>query len=120
MSDDKGLTIEKLQQMMRETGIDFPPRGRDTLLPFPMRPSFAGLDVIVDKGPGPKIQVRQIYLKDGTPLLSKAFLAEQNAKWIASHGYREDLFKEHMYILGGRTLVCSPSQYHSIVNLSGP
>lgn len=40
----------------------------------------------------PRIQVRDITLKDGTPLLSREFLARENKWWLESFGTKQVAF----------------------------
>jgi hypothetical protein len=40
----------------------------------------------------PRIQVRDITLKDGTPLLSRDFLARENKWWLDSFGTKQVAF----------------------------
>ena len=58
-----------------------------------------GMNVYEEPPPPPKIQVRDIKLSDGTPLLSPRFLAETNAWFAAEFGYRERLLKDNMALM---------------------
>lgn len=96
------LTIEALRAMMAT--LPKPEPSLFDLNPFRM-PKFAGLNVYEAPPPPPKVQVRQIFLKDGTPLLSAKFLAETNAALIERFGCRDDPFKDKMYLLDSYGIV---------------
>jgi hypothetical protein len=99
------LTIEKIREMMR--GLPPAPKN-DLFAPFPFRSRLAGLDLYEAPPPPPKLEVRDIKFSDGTSILPAAFRAEMNLWLLERFGLKEDLFKENLYILGGRMLVGSP------------
>ncbi len=107
------LTADTLLAMM----ASLPKREPDLTMPLrmPFRP--LGREIYDAPPPQPKIQVRQIFLSDGTPLLSPGFLAEQNAWWTAQFGYRDDPFKDKIYLLGSYGMVMRPEYRHMIVNM---
>lgn len=60
--------------------------------------SMFGVPVLVNRflpPEGAKIQVRQLYLKDGTPLLREKFIATENRWWLEQFGTQPV-----MYFLG--------------------
>ena len=79
-----------------------------------------GRDIYDAPPPVPKIQVRDIKLKDGTSILSPEFLAKMNNELAAQFGYRDDPFKDKIYLLGSYGMVMRPEYRHMIVStLSG-
>jgi hypothetical protein len=109
------LTFEKIREMMR----CLPPGPRNDLFdPFPMRP-FMGMPVYDAPPPQPKIEVRDIKFSDGTSILPAAFRAEMNRQLLERFGVKEDLFRDHVYVMGNRALVASPMNAHLLRNL-GP
>lgn len=98
------LTIEKLRAIMAT--LPKPEPGLFDLNPFRM-PKFAGLNVYEAPPPPPKVQVRQLFLKDGTALLPAKFLAETNAALLDRFGHRDDPFKDKIYLLGSYGIVMS-------------
>lgn len=59
---------------------------------------FAGMNVHEEQTP-PKIQLRDIKLSDGTPLVSPEFRAEMNAWLAARFGYRESMIPRDRFLL---------------------
>jgi hypothetical protein len=109
MSD---LTYEKMRAM-----LDSLPKP-DLFNPFRMPFRLMGREIYDAPPPAPKIQVRQIYLNDGTPLLPTEFLAEQNNWWAAEFGYRDDPFKDKIYLLGSYGMVMRPEYRHMITSMT--
>lgn len=56
----------------------------------PFKHRFLGFDVVVspllDELTEPNVKVKQIFLSDGTPLLSLEFIARENEAWKELHG----------------------------------
>jgi len=93
----KGLTAKNIRDSMTQLGL-----GHGSPLP--------GVPVNISISPflpaeQPAIQVRDICLKDGTPLLGPVFLALENAWWKAEYGMRPVAF-----VVGGQVAV-HPSVY---------
>jgi hypothetical protein len=102
------LTAEKLREMMRM----LPSRHDET--PFKLGGGFRIYD---SPPPPPKIQVRDIKLSDGTPLLSPAFRSEMNS-WLSERfGFCDDPFKDSVYCIGS-ALVMRPEYRHMITNVA--
>lgn len=105
------LTAEALREMMRQ----FPaPRHDDFFDCLVPRASILGRKIYDAPPPLPKIQVRQIYLKDGTALLPQGFLDAENAWWLNEFGYHEDIFRDKVFLLGSYGIVCRP-QYRQMI-----
>jgi hypothetical protein len=111
------LTVEKLRDMMR--ALPPTPAESDLFNPF-ARPRLMGREIWDAPPPAPKIQVADIKLKDGTRLLPAEFRARINNELIALFGYRDDPFKDKIYLLGSYGMVMRPEYRRMIVNLSGP
>ena len=78
---------------------------RDPMSRNPFALSFLGMNVIEAPPPPPKIQVRDIRLSDGTPILSDAFRSEMNSWLAAQFGYREALLKAGTAFMFGNTVI---------------
>lgn len=112
MSD---LTAQKLLDLMKSLPPAPPdPFGFRGLFGTP-RPRFAGLDIYDAPPPVPKIQVDDIKLSDGTPLLPAAFRLKINVELAERFGYRDDPFTDKVYLLGNYGLVCRP-EYRKILS----
>jgi hypothetical protein len=86
----------------------------DLFNPFRL-PRFGGRRIFEAPPPPAKIQVADIRLKDGTPLLPAEFRARINLELVARFGYRDDPFKDRIYMLGSYGLVMSRAN-HMIIN----
>lgn len=118
---DQTLTVEKLRESMRKIAAETSAyrRPHDDLFDFRWRP--LGMPVFEAPPPPPRVQVRDITLADGTPLLPAAFRARINADLMERFGFAEDLFKDRAYILGNRALVMSAENaglLRGIVNMT--
>lgn len=108
------LTYEKLREMMAK----FPAPKHDDLFDCLVpRGALFGRKIYDAPPPQPKIQVRQLYLSDGTPLLPPDFLATENAWWINEFGYHEDMFRDKVYLLGSYGIVMRPEYRHMITSI---
>lgn len=121
MMFEQTLTAEKILEMARrlaaETGALRRPH--DDLFDFRFRP--LGMPVFEAPPPPPRVQVRDITLADGTPLLPAAFRARINADLMERFGFADDIFKDRAYIVGNRALVTSAQNaalLRNIVNLT--
>ena len=114
-STNSNLTYEKMRAM-----LDSLPKREPSLFDNVFtRPKFAGLNVYDAPPPTQKIKVRDIKFSDGTSILSAKFLAQINAKFAATFGYQEDIYKDKAYVLGNYGIVMKPEYRHMIVNLTG-
>jgi hypothetical protein len=110
------LTYDKLMATMRDVMASAPPP-RSSLFDF-LKPSrLMGMDVYVEPDV-PKIQLREITLSDGTPLVSKEFRDEYNAWLIARFGFREGLCRDKVYLLGNYGVMVGKHQLAAITNLT--
>lgn len=108
------LTMDGLLALMRK----FPPAPRDPIDDLlSLKPRMLGMDVYVEPDV-PRLQLREIKLSDGTPLVSKEFRDEYNAWLAARFGYREPLCKDKMLFIGTHRLMVSKSQFAMISNLT--
>lgn len=107
------LTLDAIKALMDK----LPKPEPDLFNPFRMPMRLAGRDIYEEPPPPPKIQVHQIFLKDGTPLLPEAFLREQNARWAADFGYRDALCKDKMFLLGSYGILMSAQHRHMITSI---
>lgn len=106
------LTLEKLREAMRLLPSPEP----DLFNPFQL-PRFMGRQIYEAPPAPPKIQVKSLRLSDGTPLLPYDFLTRENARWLERFGYRDDPFKDNVYLLGGYGIVASPMNAHLLWNI---
>jgi hypothetical protein len=81
-------------------------------------PSFAGMKLFEESPPPPKIQVRDIKLKDGTSILSKEFRDETNAWLAAEFGYHESLCKDRMFLVSGLGIIAGPKHVAMLRNFT--
>lgn len=108
------LTAEKLRAMMADV-MKYAPPPQPSLFDF-LKPSrMIGMDVYVEPEV-PRLQLREITLSDGTPLVSKEFRDEYNAWLIARFGYREQLCRgDKAYILGNYGIMVNRQQYAGLI-----
>lgn len=94
----------------------FAPPRQPNLLDSIYQPSrFAGMDVYVEPEV-PRLQLREITLSDGTPLVSKEFRDEYNAWLAARFGYREQLCRgDKAYIIGNYGIIVNRQQYAGLI-----
>lgn len=106
------LTEEKIHAAMAL----LPKLPPDPFNPFrmPFRPFGREL---FEAPPPARLQVRDIKFKDGTSILPAGFLADQNARWLDRFGYRDDPFKDKIYLLGSYGMVASPQNCAIIRNV---
>lgn len=81
---------------------------------LPRRGSLLGMDIIEAPPPQPKLQWRQLYFKDGTPMGSPKVRAEMNAFLAERFGYQKDIFKDRAYIMSGHTII-SPKSIFGLI-----
>lgn len=110
------LTLEGIRAMMASLPRPAPDLFNPLRMPF--RP--LGREIYDAPPPIPKIQVADIKLKDGTPLLPAEFRARVNLELLERFGYRDDPFKDKICLLGSYGMVMRPEYRHMIVNLMGP
>jgi hypothetical protein len=79
------LTLEGLRKMIDEAYAKFPPMPPDPWAYRPLRPSFAGLDIIERPLPPPKLQVS----KEAESIFTPKDLAEMNAYLLERFGRHE-------------------------------
>lgn len=81
-------------------------------------PTLMGLHVVEVPwlGPVPAIEIRDIKLKDGTPLLSPEFRARENRWWLVRFGTRDVAY----FFNGpmGRTVAINPKQSATLKNFT--
>lgn len=96
--------------------------------PIPREPSlfdsiykpqtFAGMKVYERPPPGPKLQLRDITLSDGTKLFTSEFRAEMNAWLLERFGHAPDPFGDRIFMLSGFGLSVSPKHAAMLVNIA--
>lgn len=106
------LTVEALRELMAK----FPPAQPSIFDSVLRLPKLGGMDVYVEPSI-PKIQVNDIKLSDGTSILSKQFRDETNAWLLARFGYREQLCKDRMWLLGNYGIMVSRQHYGVIAGM---
>jgi hypothetical protein len=106
------LTYESILETMRSL-----PKSpdNDLLSPFRLRP--LGMNLYESPPPPPRIQARDVKLKDGTSVFPAKALAEMNAWLLERFGFAEDMFKDKIYFLGNYGIVASPKHAGMIRNL---
>lgn len=108
------LTAEALREMMAK----FPAPKHDDFFDYLVpRGALMGRKIYDAPPPLPKIQVRQLFLSDGTPLLPAEFLAAENAWWLNEFGYADDIFRDKVFLLGSYGIVCRPEYRQMITSI---
>lgn len=137
MSNDAGLTLDKLMRtmddmrkmlnesvslpksMMSESIFGFCERS-PLLRQRSYRDEIAGLKVIEAPPPPPKLQCADIKFDDGTSILPPGFRASVNSWLIERFGYCEDPFRDSAYIFGGHSIIMSKPNLYAVLNRIGP
>jgi hypothetical protein len=107
------LTLASIKAMMDK----LPKPEPDLFNPLRMPFRALGREIYDAPPPLPKIQVADIRLSDGTPLLPVEFRAKINNALVERFGYRDDPFKDKIYLLGSYGMVMRPEYRHMIVNM---